>query len=62
MTSPITIERVETKETTIEVEATTPEEAFARVKSGQGHEIGTVKKSELLIRDYHDETLAPAAS
>ena len=62
MTSPITIERVETRETTIEVEASTPEEAFARVRSGQGHEIGTVQKSELLIRDYHDETLAPAAS
>jgi hypothetical protein len=62
MTSPITIERVETRETTIEVEASTPEEAFARVKSGLGHEIGTVQKSELVIRDYHDETLAPAAS
>ena len=62
MTSPITIERVETRETIIEVEASTPEEAFARVKSGQGHEIGTVQKSELLIRDYRDEKLASAAS
>ena len=62
MTSPITIERVETRETTIEVEASTPEEAFARVKLGQGHEIGSVEKSELLIRDYHDETLVPNAS
>jgi hypothetical protein len=62
MTSPITIERVETRETTIEVEANTPEEAFARVKSGLGHEIGTVKKSELLIRDYQDETLTRVAS
>jgi hypothetical protein len=61
MTSPITVERVETRETTIEVEASTPEEAFARVKSGQGHEIGTVAKSELMIRDYPDEKLAHTA-
>lgn len=47
----ITVERVETKQTLIEVAAKTPEEAFNEVKSGQGHELGTVKNSELLIRD-----------
>jgi hypothetical protein len=56
--SAITIERVETKETTIIVDAVTPEEAFDRVKSGQGHEIGSVTKSNLLIRDYHQESIA----
>ncbi len=51
MSSIITVERVETKQTLIEVAAKTPEEAFKEVKSGQGHELGTVKNSELLIRD-----------
>lgn len=47
----ITVERVETKQTLIEVAAKSPEEAFSEVKAGQGHELGTVKNSELLIRD-----------
>ncbi len=47
----ITIERVETKQTLIEVAAKPPEEAFDEVKAGQGHKLGTVKNSELLIRD-----------
>lgn len=51
MSSHITVERVETKQTLIEVAAKTPEEAFDEVKAGQGHELGTVKNSELLIRD-----------
>ncbi len=51
MSSLITVERVETKQTLIEVAAKTPEEAFDEVKAGQGHELGTVKNSELLIRD-----------
>ena len=53
----ITVERVDTKETTIKVNATSPEEAFEKVKAGSGHEVGTVKKSELLIRDYPQETM-----
>lgn len=51
MSSVITVERVETKQTLIEVAAETPEEAFREIKAGQGHEVGTVKNSELLIRD-----------
>ena len=51
MSSLITVERVETKQTLIEVAAKTPEEAFKEVKSGQGHELGTVKNSKLLIHD-----------
>ena len=51
MSSHITVERVETKQTLIEVAAKTAEEAFNEVKAGQGHELGTVKNSELLIRD-----------
>jgi len=58
MSSTITVERLETKETTIKVEAATPEEAFDRIKAGRGKEIGTVKKSELLIRDYPEESMA----
>ena len=50
MSSLITVERVETKQTLIEVAAQTPEQAFSEVKAGQGHELGTVKNSELLIR------------
>ncbi|MDI1313619.1 hypothetical protein [Prosthecobacter sp.] len=53
MSSLITVERVETKQTLIEVAADTPEEAFQEVKEGQGHALGTVKNSELLIRDHH---------
>ncbi|WP_395741355.1 hypothetical protein [Prosthecobacter sp.] len=51
MSSIITVERVETKQTLIEVAAETPEQAFKEVKAGQGHALGTVKNSELLIRD-----------
>jgi len=51
MSSLITVERVETKQTLIEVAAKTPEEAFNEVKAGQGHKLGTVKNAELLIRD-----------
>ena len=51
MSSHITVERVETKQTLIEVAAKTAEEAFNEVKAGQGHKLGTVKNSELLIRD-----------
>ncbi|MFZ2281493.1 MAG: hypothetical protein WAW39_27080 [Prosthecobacter sp.] len=51
MSSHITVERVETKQTLIEVAAKTAEEAFKEVKAGQGHELGTVKNSELLIRE-----------
>ena len=51
MSSHITVERVETKQTLIEVAAKTPEEAFKEVKAGQGHALGTVKNSELVIRD-----------
>lgn len=51
MSSHITVERVETKQTLIEVDAKTPEEAFREVKNGKGQELGTVKESELLIRD-----------
>ena len=54
----ITIERVETKETTIQVDATTPEEAFDRARAGEGQEVGTVKKSELVIRDYPKDSVA----
>ncbi len=50
MSSLITVERVETKQTLIEVSAKTPEEAFNEVKAGQGHKLGTVKNSEFLIR------------
>lgn len=60
MSNTVTIERVETKETTIKVHASTPEEAFDQVRSGQGEEVGTVKKSELVIRDYPKETSADA--
>jgi hypothetical protein len=52
----ITVERVDTKETTIKVSAASPEEAFEKVKAGNGREVGTVKKSELVIRDYPQET------
>jgi hypothetical protein len=52
MSSLITVERVETKQTLIEVAAETPEQAFNEVKAGQGHELGTIKNSELLIRDH----------
>ena len=58
MSSTITVERLEIKETTIKVEAATPEEAFDRIKSGRGKEIGSVNKSELLIRDYPEESMA----
>ncbi|WP_395751013.1 hypothetical protein [Prosthecobacter sp.] len=51
MSSIITVEQVETKQTLIEVAADTPEQAFKEVKAGQGHALGTVKNSELLIRD-----------
>ena len=61
MSETITVERVDIKQTTIEVHASTPQEAFALVKSGEGDEIGTVKKSELVIREYPDESTAPAA-
>lgn len=62
MSSPtITVERLETKETTIKVKAATPEEAFDRIKSGEGREIGSVKKSELVIRDYPEESSAKPA-
>jgi hypothetical protein len=57
-TTSIIVERVETKETTIKVNADTPEAAFEEVRAGNGREIGTVKKSELVIRDYPEETLA----
>jgi hypothetical protein len=53
----ITIERVDTKETTIKVRAASPEEAFQQVKAGNGREVGTVKKSELVIRDYPEESM-----
>jgi hypothetical protein len=52
----ITVERVDTKETTIKVNAASPEEAFQQVKAGNGHEVGSVKKSQLVIRDYPEET------
>jgi hypothetical protein len=58
MSSTITVERLETTETTIKVDAATPEEAFELVKSGEGKEIGTVQRSELVIRDYPDESPA----
>jgi hypothetical protein len=51
MSSLITVERVETKHTLIEVAANTHEEAFREVRGGHGHELGTVRNSELLIRD-----------
>lgn len=54
----ITVERHETRETTIKVAASTPQEAFEEVKAGHGKEVGTVKKSELVIRDYPKETVA----
>ena len=54
----ITVERLETKETTIKVAAATPAEAFDEVKAGHGKEIGTVKKSELVIKDYPKESAA----
>jgi hypothetical protein len=57
-TPTITVERLETKETTIKVQAATPEEAFELVKSGEGKEIGTVNRSELVIRDYPEESPA----
>jgi hypothetical protein len=60
-TTSIIVERVETKETTIKVKADSPEAAFEEVKAGHGREIGTVKKSELMIRDYPEETLAAGA-
>lgn len=62
MSHTVTIERVETKETTIKVHATTPEEAFEQVRSGQGQEVGSVKRSELVIRDYPQETLAESGT
>ena len=55
MSSLITVERVETKQTLIEVAAQTPEEAFREIKAGQGHEVGTVRNSELLIRNSEEE-------
>ena len=51
----ITVERLETKETTIKVQAETPEEAFDKVKMGEGRELGSVDHSELVIRDYPAE-------
>ena len=51
MSSHITVERVETKHTLIEVAANTHEEAFSEVRNGHGHALGTVRNSELLIRD-----------
>lgn len=51
MSSLITVERVETKQTLIEVAAQSPEQAFSEVKAGHGHELGTIKNSELVIRD-----------
>ena len=59
MSETITVERVDIKQTTIEVHASTPREAFALVNSGEGDEIGTVKKSELVIREYPEESTAP---
>ncbi len=58
MSSHITVERVETKHTLIEVAANTHEEAFREVRGGHGHEMGTFKNSELLIRD-NDTPQAP---
>jgi hypothetical protein len=61
MSETITVERVDIRHTTIEVHASTPQEAFALVKSGEGDEIGTVKKSELVIREYPEESAAPSS-
>jgi hypothetical protein len=58
MSETITVERLDTRKTTIEVHASTPQEAFALVKSGEGDEIGTVKISELVIREYPHESTA----
>jgi hypothetical protein len=53
----ITVERVDTQETTIKVNAASPEDAFKQVKAGHGREVATVRKSQFVIRDYPDETM-----
>jgi hypothetical protein len=58
MSASVTVERVVTKETTIKVDAATPQAAFDKVRAGHGEEIATVEKSVLVIRDYGEESLA----
>jgi hypothetical protein len=57
MPESVTVERVQTRETTIKVDAPTPQEAFDKVRAGEGEEIGTVETSVLVIRDYGEEGL-----
>ncbi len=59
--TPITVELVETKETAIQVVASSPEEAFQKARNGEGEKMGSTQKSEYVIRDYPEETTLDGA-